>query len=149
MALSEVYDAIEAFSLTAGGEAITVYKPGSLPPEVHTADLPARVIMPMHAPQEGSQMRVRTFGHNLETIWEIDDVLLLDPVGQGNSLASKSLDLVNYMNAYRTVVQSNITLDNEIWIQDVKLGKGRIEYPEDSGNWFHGVYAVLTITEQT
>lgn len=148
MALDTIYNAIAGWSVSVNGKTATAYKPGTTPEQLHTADLPARIIMPMHAPTEGAQTTVRNFGGGLSLTWELEDVLLFTPVGQGDSLASKVQDLTGYIDSYLTAYQGNYKVSEAIWFKDAKFAKAVLEYPEGSGRDYFGVITTLTITEQ-
>lgn len=145
MALSDVYDAIADFNVTVNAKTPTVYKPGTTPEQVHSANLPCRIIMPMHSPAEGAQTRVRTFGGAVEQILELEDVLLFESVSRGDSLGSKVADLTGYVDTYKAAFSTRHKVSESIWIKYAKFQKTILTYPEGGDTEYLSVIFTLTV----
>jgi hypothetical protein len=149
--LLDIYDAIAAMSVTAAGKTPNVWDVDELRDSVQTAHLPVRILLP-HGTFSGG-MGMQTFRPiTLDSIhrgtWQIVDLCLWKPIGQGLGMRDIGAVLAEYCGAYATaLVNRGRGTTQQSFITGWDITAGVYAYPEQSDVWFWGVRVVVQVDE--
>lgn len=151
--LLSIYDAIAAMSVTAGGQTPTVWDVDDIRDSVQTGHLPVRILLPhgdfRGGGSGGQAFRPITLTNSISKgTWNIVDLCLWRPVGQGLGMRDIGPTLVEYCSAYVTaLVGINRGTTYQSYLTGWEIAAGVYAYPEPSDNWFWGVRAVVQVDE--
>jgi hypothetical protein len=148
--IEQIYAALDGMSVTyldKDNVSVTasVYTLAESLDSVQTADLPARLlILPT------SQMVIGP-GPEVTDTYTIQDLFLLEAVGQGGGSKVQAPVLLRYIVAYQDAIakkwQILSTWQTEALTTNVTLTPGKYTYPANSDNVFYGVMVSITIEE--
>ena len=119
-----------------------------IPNSVQTGHLPCRILMPQGYPNPVTMEIQQSNGANAR--WIINDVFLLDTVTQGQGLRTFSEQTTRYIAAYAEAIAHlwrYPAYGEALLEQSVTFSAGEIEYPPQSGVFFFGVRATITLDE--
>lgn len=140
-----VYTALAGLSAVVDGETVDeVYDLPDLPTQVHSVNLPLRLLLPFR--DESQSGTVVTLGRRWSMEWRIVDLFLWKPVTQGRGLAA-----VPYLYDYIASYLENLKLVN--WPENVTLVSiptcepGTYGYPTGTAAEYFGVEIVLGFKE--
>jgi hypothetical protein len=147
--INAIFSALEAMSVQVDGNAPAVYGLTGLPNTVASANLPARILEIMDNAAEMSAGTHRTLSSTpgMAINWVLTDLLLYLPTAQGQGLVQVASSLVTYCGKYIDAIQVNEALIATASVIGLKVVPGRFEYPSDSGTFYFGAVATLTIKE--
>lgn len=148
--LTSIYDAIAAMSVTAGGKTPQVWGLDELKDSVHTAHLPIRILLPNGNVNVGAQQAFRpvTIDSIAKGTWQIVDLCLWKPIGQGLGMRDVGAVLAEYCGAYATaLVQRGRATTQQSYITGLDISAGVYAYPDTSNELFWGVRAVVQVDE--
>ena len=150
-ALSEIYAALAAIPVSAGGKTPTVYGYDALPSAVTTAQLPCRLLQAPGARLDAQAGRALALGGGQVIRWRLTDLLLWAAVGQGRRDAHHGA-LVAYCEAYAGAVGIGLALDtpsSRATVVNVTFEPGLFEYPKPGGGKYYGVECSVWVEEIT
>jgi hypothetical protein len=144
-----IYDTIAAISVTG---ATNVYNLAALPANPGSPDLPCRLLLPFGAgDNESNMVEFIAGGHGGWVQTKVVDLFLLRHAAEGEGIHTAAPDIVAYARAYwkamLTYKHASETLDFEI--TGITAKPGLVEYPSQSGIFYHGVLCTLTVREVT
>lgn len=149
--IAAAFTALLEMSVTAKDKTPTVYSLTGIPNSIPTPDLPVRIIIGMNGSGKGKSISYQTLGDNTTRVmvatWQITDLMLWKPLGQGRGLREVSDALVEYAAHYIDAVRANRDLLMNVSIEDLQLAPGVYRYPADSNSDYFGVGATVTIQE--
>jgi hypothetical protein len=150
----DIYDAIEALSVTVDGVTPLIYDLDELPNTADTAHLPARWLFPLASfggfgRDTQAAMRWVTLNSITQVTWQIRDLCLWRPTGQGIGWKTIAPTLVKYAGLYVDKMTANrqLTIQSYIAQDGLFVQPGVIEFPDQSGRRFYGINAQLTVIE--
>lgn len=146
--LSGIYTALAAWSFTVNSQTATALYGSTLKGSLGSADLPARLLLPVNGGLEGTNVQGITLsgGHGTAT-WQIDDLLLVQPVTQGRGIEQVAGALVTYMQQYASQIVSGRRLTSLATVINATPSSGVYEWPADSGKLYYGARMVLEVQE--
>ena len=146
-----IYDAIAAISVTVSGTTPTVYDLDELKDSYKSADLPARLLLPVgvDAPADAREGQFIALGSTTRTRWRITDLMLWKMAGRpGTGLDAVAEDLVAYAGAYVEALRSNRGLGLSTVVIDAWQATPMVvEWPDGSGNAFFAVKCYVDVIE--
>lgn len=147
--LDLIYDALAAWTFTIGTTAINTFWDTTLKQQITTADLPARLLLPVNTNLEGDQIQAATItGGVAVAYWAITDMMLYKPTTQGTGLEEAAPFLVDYVKAYMNKFKTGRRLiSGSATITQVATSTGIIEWPVNSNRFYHGANITLQVTE--
>jgi len=148
--LRTIYNTIAAVSVTAGGKTPTVYNLDSLPDVMHSASVPARLLLPVASNMEGRNLSfvLAGTGQMRTAQWKITDLLLWQAQAQGRGLEQVAGHLVDYVAAYVNAVAAKQPLiSGQVTLEDMTLTPGVFLYPSSGATAWFGVEVVWQIKE--
>lgn len=156
-AIVAIYTAIEDMTVLVGTKTPEVYGLTGIPNTIASANLPCRVLLDLANAGEGETMQFHTInsgigGGGAQYIdWQVGDLMLMLPEGQGIGNKQVAQTLVAYTGAYIDAVRNARDLvdsdDNSASFTALRVSPGIYEYPAESGNRYWGVMASATIRE--
>lgn len=147
-----IYNAIENMEVSPV-DVIHVYGLTGLPNSVPSGNLPCRILLDLANAGEGQSMEFFTVnsgigGGGAQYIeWQLNDLMLLLPEGQGRGNKQVSTALITYTGAYVDAVRNARALVPTANITGLRVSPGIYEYPAGSGVMYWGCMATLTIKE--
>lgn len=151
--LLAIYDAIAGMSVSVGSVTPDVWDVDEIRDSVHSAQCPVRILLP-HGDFRGGgsgggqNFRYATLNSIARGTWQIVDLCLWQPIGQGPGIRKIGPELVEYCSSYATAI---VGLQRETTYQSFITGwsvaAGVYVFPEPSDNWFWGVRAVVEVDE--
>jgi hypothetical protein len=144
-----IYNAIEALTVTVGTVTPTVLDVDELPNSLETAQLPARLLLPVATfdqSAEGSLSWVTLKGLT-RVRWRIRDLCLWRPVGQGIGLRTIMPILVQYCGLYLDEMTDNRDIMDGAHLDPVRIEPRAVEWPEQSGKYYWAIDAVIEVSE--
>ncbi len=147
--LVTLFDALSKKTVIANGVTPNVYDIDELVNRIDTADLPARFLSEI----EGGTFELFHLGvsngkTNNQITWTIQDKLLWRPVGLGGKRGEAMADLAEYAANYAEMLREMREPASCMVLDDVSIVVGRIEWPEQTGQFYLGCTVVLTVKEQ-
>lgn len=142
-----IYDALQAVAVSP---VTAVRNLDELPGSPPAASLPLRLLLPFGAgDNEANMLEYMDRGSNAFVDWRIVDLCLMRPVGQGEGIHTIAGTLVRYAGVYLDTMILHRYLDDreQVEITGVTAKPGIIEYPSQSGLYYHGCLCTLTIRE--
>lgn len=146
MSLEAVFDAIAGLDIQTVDVVPTVYNFDSLPEKVDSEQLPVRMLTPMLARDaDPSTFSWTALGKSYRSTRVVQDVVLVQPVAEGQTIGTVIEDLVQYVDQYETVAKNNrsLGLTQAHWTQ-LEFSIGVIEY---TGVQFFGINATWTVED--
>lgn len=144
----EIYQNLAALQVAVGGAYPTVFGLDATPNRVDIASLPCRILLPGRSTQGSfGFVAMGTMG---EVEWSALDLLLIKATGQGRGLIDVSTPMLAYCGAYAETMRSFRNagiVGGSAWLDQVQITPGVYEYPQGSGNEYHGVLCSLTFKE--
>jgi hypothetical protein len=146
--LSIVYVNTRGTTLTIEGRDLN-----KLPPNIVTANLPTRILMPTESwGSEGSSLErisVGTASPGALMTWNVTDLYLHEAVGQDRGLQVLLPDLVLYCGAYVDTMLTSAAgaFAAGMSLSGLNVAAGIYEYPLGSGTSFFGVECTSTWIE--
>jgi hypothetical protein len=120
----------------------TAYDLDGIKEEYVSNDLPVRLILPMEewgAGSEGPIILQAGSGTDLmQFAWNVTDLMLLAPAGEGLGIHEHLPDLIRYAGAYVETIADNHVL-TDMQLAGILVRPGTFEWPMTSGNHYHGV----------
>jgi hypothetical protein len=148
--ITSIYDALEAKSVTTtGGDTPDVYDLDELKNSIPSSDLPIRLLLPVGDDTKGDG-RSGVFiaiGTTMAIDWQVNDLMLWQPLGQGEGLREYAPELVDYCGKYLDAMRTFKCPTNNSSLTDVYMSPGIYEWPMGSGVMYAGVLCQLTIKE--
>ena len=148
--ITSIYDALEAKSVTTtNGKTPDVYDLGELKNSIHTSDLPVRLLLPVgdDTRGEGREGAFISIGTTMVINWVVNDLMLWQPLGQGEGLKEYAPELVDYCGKYLDMTRTFKCPTTNSSLEGVYLSPGIYEWPMGSGVMYAGVLCQLTIKE--
>jgi len=144
----EMYANLVAQDVSIGGKVVTAYNLESLPPSINTAKLPCRLLLPVgDMSTEGRDATFIAIGNTITVDWQIKDLMLYRPLGQGIGLHTFAGELVEYAGAYMDMAREFRAPSIFSSLESANALPGIYEYPAGSGNLYAGVLCTLLIHE--
>lgn len=152
--ISTIYANIKALAITAGGQTPQVFGLANVPNSLASAELPCRILTALQGNFEGQEMRSETIsgdnpatGNQQNIIWQITDLLLWLPQGQGRGPRDVTAELVEYAAAYVDIVRANRLIGTRATVENLSPQVGIYEYPQQGSTPYYGCRTVWTIRE--
>lgn len=143
MTLLALYDALAAVSLTFDGAAVGVRSLADLTNNVHAADLPLRLLLPIAQPATGATgYRPLDASGNYGLRVTLPDVLLVRPASHGAGIHDVARQLVQYADDYAANAPAALK-SATARVLSVRANPQIVEWPQGSGT--HYVAVVCTI----
>lgn len=144
-----IYNALDAVSVTVKGKTPKVYDLEELPESIHTAQLPCRLLLPVGNDNagEGRDGEFIAIGTGITVNWTVKDLMLWKPSEQGRGLSDFAPVLVEYCGLYADAMRSFKCPYANSALESFSMMPGMYEYPVGSGNWYAGVMCYLQIKE--
>jgi hypothetical protein len=147
------------FTYGGASKTPTVKTLAELPNAVSTADLPIRLLISSQSLGEGQSMEWVTIGSgpsgaSFNLRWQIDDLLLLAPVGQTTGVRQTSTALIQYCGRYADMCRNNrhirdATTGLDASVMDVQIVPGIYRYPDsDTAPAYFGVLSTVVFLER-
>jgi hypothetical protein len=148
MSLTDVRAAlVDKMPREVDGQVIQVVGDEDLPNTVPSANCPMRLVTLLDGAQ-GVTFKTLTLDGLKRVTYQLNDLLLLRPMGQGEGPADAARLLHGYIMAYGEAATANIKLTATARLNPtVKLEPGVYEYPRESGQRFIGCLATLQAEE--
>lgn len=151
--IKEIYQAISDMDIVLNGAVVPVKKPSELPNSIQTANLPVRLLTPIHQFIPGfitSDNWNAGLGSGIvQATWNVVDIFLYEPVNQTIGVRALTDPLIDYckiyidaMNAGELALPNNVVNLNYIMRPDI------INYPLGGATFYYGVYTYHTILEK-
>ena len=147
--ITNIYNALDAVTITVGSVTPTSYDLDELPESIHTAQLPCRLLLPVGNDNagEGRDGEFIAIGTGITINWTIKDLLLWQVSEQGRGLSEFAPKLVEYCGKYADAMRSFKCPYANSALESFSMMPGMYEYPAGSGNWYAGVMCYLQIKE--
>jgi len=143
--IAEIYQKLAELSVAAGGKTVTVYSLSTLPNSVASANLPARLLLPVITGEGGArQVTVMNTQNKFIVSWTLTDLLLYQPAAQGTGIAQVANPLVTYCADYLAALRLKIV---GMGIDSITAEPDVYEYPQGSGSVYFGVRVSLTVKD--
>lgn len=148
--LREAYKAIEGTSIQLNGDTVRCRGLDNFQTVVNPANLPLRLLLPVGSNANGRNLSIISADHSgRAATWLIPELALLAPMTAGQGLEEYAGLLVDYVVAYeQAILDRRVDFANEgFLINNMALDTGLYEWPAESGKWYFGVRANLTVQE--
>lgn len=148
-ALNSIYSNLAAWSFTVGSQSVNALYGSTLKGSLGSADLPVRLLLPVNDSLEGTNVQaiVITGAHGTAT-WQIDDLLLLQPVVQGRGIEQVAGTLTTYLADYvDRLTTGYLLVGGKATVLNARPTSGIYEWPAGSGKAYYGARMTLTIQE--
>lgn len=154
--LPQVYALLDAMTVTytdKSGASVspTCYSLGELKASVQTADLPARLLLPIGLGASGAPNITLGPGNMAQAQWQIVDLFLLAPVTMEQGFYIYAPVLTRYCVAYAEAIANKWQFlyqwQTEAQTNPVSILPGIYEYPAGSGIEYFGVQCTFTVNE--
>jgi hypothetical protein len=148
--IEEIYTALDGMAVTFlnrdnTSTTATCYGLSESLDSVETAQLPARLLI---LPQVTQTLGP---GPESESAYTIQDLFLLETVARGEGTKVQNPVLLRYIKAYQDAIALKWRWlsgwQTEAFSTTITLTPGKYEYPSQSGVWFYGVMASISINE--
>jgi hypothetical protein len=142
-----IYDAVEGMAVAP---VSNVYNLDELPANPAASDLPCRLLLPFGAgDNEQNMIEFMSSERNAWVETRLVDMMLFRHVAQGEGIETAAPETVAYARLYVRTFIANRYLDdtNQIYITGGTAKPGIVEYPSQSGIFYHGVLCTLTVRE--
>lgn len=142
--LSTLYDLLAAREVILDGALVPAYTPDALPSALQSAHLPARLLLP----QRGGARTIlpRTLnGSRSMVLWDMTDLVLLTPLGQGRGVHDHAPLLMRCASAYRDALRVGWQFADGALLSQVSLTSGVFAYPDGGIARYVGIEARLTL----
>jgi hypothetical protein len=144
--MTGLYEALAARNVLLDGVLVPVYTPDTLPGVVQSAHLPARLLLPVRGGARSLTARSLNGGRSV-ALWELVDLALFMPVGQGRGPRESAPLLARYSAAYREAMQAGWQIATHAVVMSVTLAGGVFAYPDGGEGRYFGVEARLVVRE--
>jgi hypothetical protein len=147
--LTAIYNALAAIDVTVNGVTPRVFNFDNLKAEIHTAELPCRLLLPM-GERLGGEASVISMGGHGSVPWTICDLMLWSPIAQGRGIKEHPGALVAYMEAYVNTMQQHMKLLRSpvtATVEKIRPDAGLFSYPVNTETWYYGVECIVTVRE--
>lgn len=145
-----IYNAVAAIEVEVASTLAAVKSFTELPDNIETANLPLRLLEIIGSRSQAQNINYATLGatprQNVD--WIISDLLLYKEVAQGTGLKEWAEDLISYCDAYIDALQTTEALLSTVSIQHYEIQPGMYEKPLNSGRFYFGALAVMTMIER-
>lgn len=149
MAIADIIELLGALSFTVDSQSTDAWFDDDFDQKVEEADLPLRIIRLVSGELQEIEFLSGKTSVLTEMQWVVRDRLLIVPVGQVvTSLSNIEPLLLDYANDYIVSMAANFnqpTTTGEL--VGVSIQSGTFEYPEGTGDSFHGVQCVVTVKQ--
>lgn len=148
--ITSIYAALEAKSVTTtGGDTPTVLDLDELKNSITTSDLPCRLLLPVgdDTRGDGRDGVFIAIGTTMVINWMLNDLMLWQPLGQGEGLREYAPELVDYCGKYLDAMRTFKCPTSNSSLESVYMSPGIYEWPMGGGTFYAGVLCQLTIKE--
>lgn len=148
-AISSIYAALAAKTVTVGAFTPTVYTLATLPNGISSAQLPCRLLLPLgDIANEGRDVEFIATGATITVNWQIKDLLLWAPATHGLGVRSYAPDLVAYAGAYVDMLRTFKGPSTQSNLESASVIPGVYRYPGGEGGIdYVGALCTLQIME--
>lgn len=151
--ISDIYSAIASIAVTVDGVTPTVYGLADVKNSYASGDLPVRILLSLSGGLQGQEMRFETIsgsnpalGNQQNINWQIVDLLLWLPQGQGSGGKQVTPQLVEYAGKYIDAVRPNRLIATRASVENLSVDVGIFAYPNE-GTRYYGCECRWTIKE--
>lgn len=148
--LVAIYAAIAAMSVSAASQTPTVWDLDDIRDSLHTAQLPVRILLPSGNFNTGGAATFApvTINSIAKGTWQIIDLCLWRPLGQGLGMRDIGATLAEYSGAYASaLVARGRAVTHQSYITGCDITAGVYAYPDQSENLFWGVRCIVQVDE--
>jgi hypothetical protein len=143
----EMYDAVKTVTVSPVTRVKDLHE---LPANPASSEMPMRLLLPFGAgDNEGNMAEYMDRYSNAFVSWTLVDLCLMRPAAEGEGIHTIAEDVVRYAGAYISAFVLNRYLSDtyHLEVMGVTAKPGIIEYPSQSGKYYHGCLCTLTIRE--
>lgn len=148
--ITSIYTALAAITVTTtSGSTATVFDLDELKNRINTSDLPVRMLLPVgdDTRGEGREGAFVAIGTTMTIDWQVSDLMLWQPLGQGEGLREYAPELVDYCGKYIDAMRTFKCPTSNSSLTGVYMMPGIYEWPMGEGVYYAGVLCQLTIHE--
>ncbi len=144
-----IYDTLEGIAVTG---VTTVYNLDELPENPAEPDLPCRILLPFGiGDNESNMVEFIAGGHGGWIESKVIDMMLYSHAALGEGMQGSAPAVVAYARAWVAAMMTykHTSDDLPFQITGIAAKPGTLEYPSQSGIFYHGVLCTLTVREAT
>lgn len=151
--IADIYTAIAAITVTVDGKTPQAYGLAEAKNSYASGDLPVRILMSLSGGLQGQEMRFETIsgsnpatGNQQNINWQVEELMLWLPQGQGRGGQQVTPALVEYAGKYIDAVRPVRLIGTRASVENLSVDVGIFAYP-DQGTLYYGCMCRWTIKE--